>query len=55
MNCAYILQNEIHEKYLLDKLTESEKQEYKNHLQNCPTCSEALENERLLIAGIQAT
>ena len=55
MNCAYILQNEIHEKYLLGRLSENEKQEYKKHLQNCPSCREALENERLLIAGIQAT
>jgi len=55
MNCAYILQNEIHEKYLLNKLTESEKHEYKKHLQKCHPCSESLEKERLLIAGIQAT
>ena len=53
MDCKYILQNEIHEKYLLGKLEESEKDEYKKHLQECESCRKESEKQRLLINGIR--
>lgn len=53
MGCKYILQNEIHEKYLRGLLEDSEKTEYEKHLQECPSCQEELQNQRLLISGIR--
>ena len=53
MNCNYILENEIHEKYLLQHLSKDEQKAYLTHLQLCEKCSRDLENERLLINGLR--
>ena len=53
MDCKYILQNEIHEKYLRGLLEDSEKTEYEKHLQECPSCQKEQQNQRILISGIR--
>ena len=53
MVCQYIRQNEIHEKYLLGRLSEQEKEEYLAHVKECESCRRELENQRLLIGGIR--
>ena len=35
MDCNFIVKNEIHDKYLLHKLSDEEKQEYEQHIQDC--------------------
>lgn len=53
MDCQYILRNEIHEKYLLGRLSEAEKAAYLTHVRECESCRRELENQRLLIEGIR--
>jgi hypothetical protein len=53
MDCEYILQNEIHEKYLKGLLTDDQKAEYESHLKSCESCRKAFENEKVLFEGIQ--
>jgi hypothetical protein len=53
MDCKYILQNEIHEKYLRGLLEDSEKTEYEKHLQECTSCQKEQQNQRILIYGIR--
>ncbi len=53
MDCKYILQNEIHEKYLRGLLEDSEQNEYEKHLQECPSCQKEQQNQRILISGIR--
>lgn len=53
MDCNYIQQNEIHEKYLLNQLTEAEKTEYKKHIEECSSCREKLQNQTEIIQGIR--
>ena len=53
MNCEYILQNEIHEKFFKGLLKEDQRAEYKSHLKSCESCREAFENEKALFEGIQ--
>jgi hypothetical protein len=53
MDCKYILQNEIHEKYLRGLLEDSEKTEYEKHLRECPSCQKEQQNQRILISGIR--
>lgn len=53
MNCQVILENEFHEKYLLDQLQKSEKAEYEKHLKQCVACGKGLEDLRTLIGGIR--
>jgi hypothetical protein len=55
MNCEYILQNEIHEKYLKGLLTDDQKAQYESHLKSCESCRNAFENEKVLFEGIQYT
>ena len=54
MKCQDILQNELHEKYILDQLDGSEKEKYELHLKECKDCQAELENQRTLISGIRA-
>ncbi|HGY55638.1 MAG TPA: hypothetical protein ENK44_08060, partial [Caldithrix abyssi] len=53
MDCQYINQNEIYEKYLLGRLGDAEKKEYEAHLQGCETCRKTLETQREMIAAIR--
>jgi hypothetical protein len=53
MNCKYILDNEIHEKYLLGRLSEKEELEYKTHIKSCKKCISELNRQRLFISGIR--
>ncbi len=53
MNCDTILQNELHEKYLLDRMADEEKKEYLTHLSSCIDCRNELERERKFIYGIR--
>ncbi len=53
MDCPTAFPNDIHENYLLDRLSEIERADYEAHLQNCQSCQKILEAQRLLIAGIR--
>ncbi len=53
MKCQDILQNELHEKYILDQLDGSEKEKYELHLKECKDCQAELETQRVLISGIR--
>lgn len=55
MDCTFILQNEIHEKYLLKHLDETEIVQFEQHLKACENCQKRLEAEKNLIGGIQRT
>ena len=54
MDCQHIQQNELHEKYLLAQLEESEKSGYEKHIETCSSCREELAKQKTMIAGIQA-
>lgn len=53
MNCEYILQNDFHERYVLGKLSDSEKSDYEKHLKECANCQKNLQEERRLIEGVK--
>lgn len=53
MDCKYIKQNDIHEKYLLNKLNNNEKAEYLSHLSSCDICKNTLENEKEIIHSVR--
>ncbi len=53
MDCKYIKQNDIHEKYLFDRLNETDKSEYLSHLKKCAECQSKLEVEKEMIASIR--
>ena len=53
MECKYILDNEIHEKHLLGRLSEKEELEYKAHIESCEKCTSELNRQRLLINGLR--
>ncbi|MEJ2538051.1 MAG: zf-HC2 domain-containing protein, partial [Calditrichia bacterium] len=53
MDCNFIEKNEIHDKYLLHKLSDEEKQEYEQHIQDCERCRKELEHQLLIIGGIR--
>ena len=53
MKCQDILQNELHEKYILDQLDGSEKEKYELHLKECKDCQAELKTQRVLISGIR--
>ena len=53
MKCQDILQNELHEKYILNQLEDSEKAKYELHLKECKDCQAELKTQRTLISGIR--
>ncbi|MEJ2056182.1 MAG: zf-HC2 domain-containing protein, partial [Calditrichaceae bacterium] len=53
MDCNYILQNDIHEKYLKNELGPEEESDYLAHLKTCTVCRQALENEKIFLEGIR--
>lgn len=53
MDHKYILQNEISEKYLLDRLDADERAAYEAYLAANPEARQALEADKMLIAGIR--
>lgn len=53
MDCKYIRQNDIHEKYVMNRLSEAEKSEYEKHIEGCSSCREELNKEREIVEGIQ--
>lgn len=53
MDCKFISQNDFLERYLLDRLTESEKAEYLSHLTACESCKSKLESEKELIGSVR--
>jgi len=53
MNCETILQNELHEKYLLDRMADDEKKEYLAHLSSCINCRNEQERENQFIYGLR--
>ena len=53
MDCKFINQNDIHERYLLDRLTESEKSEYLTHLNSCESCKNKLDSEKELLSSVR--
>jgi len=53
MICDTILQNELHEKYLLDRMTDEEKKEYLGHLSSCINCRNEQERENQFIYGLR--
>ncbi len=53
MKCQDILQNELHEKYILNQLEDFEKEKYELHLKECKDCQAELKTQRVLISGIR--
>jgi len=53
MKCQNILQNELHEKYILNQLDGSEKEKYELHIKECKDCQAELKTQRVLISGIR--
>lgn len=53
MDCQYIRQNDIHEKYLLNRLADAEKRAYEKHITECDACRQQLERQREIISGIR--
>jgi len=53
MDCQYIIKNDLHEKYILGKLDETEKREYEAHLQKCVSCQREYQKQKLLISAIR--
>lgn len=53
MNCEIIQKNDLHEKYLLERMSDSEKLAYEEHLQSCAACRKQLQAQRRLISGIR--
>jgi hypothetical protein len=53
MNCQIIKDNEYHEKYLLERLSQKELAEYKQHLKECESCRKELENQLLVIGSLR--
>jgi len=53
MNCSDILHNNIHELYLLNKLTDEQNKEFEKHLESCFSCKKELERQQSLITGIR--
>jgi hypothetical protein len=53
MDCRYIKENEIAEKFLREILTAQESAEYQKHLRTCEKCRKDLEVNELMIAGIR--
>ena len=53
MDCEYILQNEIHEKFLKGLLSENQKAELELHLKSCESCRKTFENEKAIFDGIR--
>ncbi len=54
MDCAQIKQEELHEKYILDKLDDSVVEIYLEHIHTCRSCKKDLQLEYDMIRGIQA-
>lgn len=55
MNCEIIQKNDLHEKYVLERMSDSEKLAYEQHLQSCAACRKQLQAQRWLISGIRET
>lgn len=53
MNCNYILENDICEKYLLGNLSVEGKSKFENHLAGCAACRQELEKQKFLISGVR--
>ncbi|MFQ5676167.1 MAG: hypothetical protein ACE5G1_09740 [bacterium] len=53
MNCQVVLDNELHEKYLLDQLETAEKAAYEKHVKQCVVCGKELQALHTLIGGIR--
>lgn len=53
MDCKFINQNDVHERYLLNRLTEIEKSEYLTHLNSCESCKSKLDSEKELVISVR--
>lgn len=53
MDCKYIKEQDIHERYLLERLDESEKAEYREHLNSCDSCKNKLNSEKIALSSIR--
>jgi hypothetical protein len=53
MDCKFINENDICERYLLDRLNENEKAEYLSHLNSCDSCKSKLDSEKDLLASVR--
>lgn len=53
MNCQIIQDNDYHEKYLLERLSQQELSEYKQHLKECESCRKELGNQALVIGSLR--
>lgn len=54
MDIKYIRDNDIHEKYILNQLSDEEKQDYEEFLKSNAQARAEMEQERQLISGIRA-
>ncbi|MEJ2637718.1 MAG: hypothetical protein P8184_20845 [Calditrichia bacterium] len=53
MDCQYIEKYDVHEKYILGRLTGEEAGQYEAHLKSCISCQREFEKQKLLISGIR--
>jgi len=53
MDCKFIKQNDIHERYLLDRLSDNEKAEYLSHLKSCKACKNTLDSEKEILNSVR--
>ena len=55
MDCKSIAQNDLFEKYLLQRLVPQEKAEFEKHLAGCADCRNEFKRQEQLLAGIRET
>jgi hypothetical protein len=53
MECKFINQNNIHERYLLDRLSDREKIEYLSHLNTCESCKDEMKSEKEFLGSVR--
>jgi hypothetical protein len=53
MSCRYIDNPDIYEDYIFERLGVLEKEEFKEHLKECPDCQKELEKQRSLIIALR--
>jgi hypothetical protein len=53
MDCDFIERNELHEQFLFNRLSDTSRRAYEQHIADCPACRGRLEIERKVISGIR--
>jgi hypothetical protein len=53
MDCKQILQDEIFENYFLNRLKESARVEFENHIKSCSSCQKEFQKQQMIFMGIR--